>query len=85
MATPTKKQLEKSQNGFVSTPNTKQEHTTTLKLTPSLAKELVSAEITPMHSGQCVKSAIYHVNTTQEKQVVHMDGIGLKSVENGIG
>ena len=102
MATPTKKQLEKSQNGFVSTPNTKQEPTTTLKLTPSLAKEPVSAETTPKPtpslakepvsaettqtlSGQCAKSAISHVNTTQDKQRVDMDGIELKSVENGIG
>lgn len=85
MATPTKKQLEKSQNGFVSTPNTKQEHTTTPKPTPSLAKEPVSAETTQTLSGQCVKSAISHVNTTQDEQRANMDGIELKSVENGIG
>lgn len=84
-ATPTKKQLEKSQNGFVSTPNTKQEPTTTQKPTPSLAKEPVSAETTQTLSGQCAKSAISNVNTTQDKQRVDMDGIELKSVENGIG
>lgn len=84
-ATPTKKQLEKSQNEFVSTPNTKQEPTTTQKPTPSLAKEPVSAETIQTLSGQYAKSAISHVNTTQDKQRVDMDGIELKSVENGIG
>ena len=84
-ATLTKKQLEKSQNGFVSTPNIKQEHTTTPKPALSLAKELVSVETTQTLSGQCAKFAIFHVNTTLEEQVAHMDGTGLKLVENGIG
>ena len=58
---------------------------TTQNLVISLAKEKESAEITPMHSGQCVKSAIYHANTTLVTQMGFMVGTELKSKRSGIG
>lgn len=46
-----------------------------------LAKEPVSAETTQTLSGQCAKSAIFHVNTTQDKQRVDMGGYGWNRVK----
>lgn len=70
---------------FVSIQNTKKVITTTLKQAPSLKKEQESVGTIPMHSGQCARFVIFHVNTTQVMQMGSMVGTELRSVENGIG